>query len=432
MPHIALAPNLPTAYDRKMIADLSDALELRGATTTCFKEPMNDQSIDDTVEQTGCDVVFRINRYPPNEKYRRLQFKHISWFQDVFPSTANGHRSFEEGDLTFTLGTRETLGLVIQDQFYAGPLDLGINPEDYQNLRSDYPTCHELDMSLIGFIPALQSLPPEFPNQRLFESAKRPGNVLQNNKNIFLMVRKAVNALLKFEFNKFNKLNTLRFIDNLLPDRIGNFSNAKVERQILEYVIEHYVPLKGSLNIQELLEGLSSNFDLNKNGMLKFADFGCRELPRFIDRYLLVALAMEVTDQLGLYGNNWNHYKLFRPHARGICSAAESINIYRRTRLNLQNNNHGIGLHPRTLQSMAAGGLIFTHSSKRDILPGGIKTVFDAGVHYADYEPENFHEKSREWLRDTDRRRRVVEEAQKLVLSNCTWDLVAQKVLKEL
>ena len=99
----------------------------------------------------------------------------------------------------------------------------------------------------------------------------------------------------------------------------------------------------------------------------------------------------------------------------------ESFNIFGNSKLTLQNNNHGIGMHSRTLSAMAVGGFIFTHTSPRDELPGGMKTAFEPGVHYGSFDLENMTEETQRWLSSDKERDEIAERARQYVLSEMHW-----------
>ena len=89
--------------------------------------------------------------------------------------------------------------------------------------------------------------------------------------------------------------------------------------------------------------------------------------------------------------------------------------------LNLQNNNHGIGIHTRTLNCMAAGGFLFTHDSERDFKPGGMRTVFEPHTHYGIFKVADIQEQAQYWISNDSKRMSVIKEAQKMVISECRW-----------
>jgi glycosyltransferase involved in cell wall biosynthesis len=106
--------------------------------------------------------------------------------------------------------------------------------------------------------------------------------------------------------------------------------------------------------------------------------------------------------------------------------------VFSRSRLNLANNTHGLGLHSRTLECMAVGGFIFTHASAADDKPGGMHTTFTPDVHYGVYTPDTIAETARRWLRDEARREKAAAEARAIVRQSHTWRRRAEQILADL
>jgi hypothetical protein len=105
---------------------------------------------------------------------------------------------------------------------------------------------------------------------------------------------------------------------------------------------------------------------------------------------------------------------------------------FRRSRLNLANNTHGLGLHSRTLECMAGGGFIFSHASPRDSKPGGMHTALEPDVHHGMYTPDNFQEEALRWLKDGERRRSAGARAATLIRQKHLWRHRAEQILEDL
>ncbi len=136
---------------------------------------------------------------------------------------------------------------------------------------------------------------------------------------------------------------------------------------------------------------------------------------------------------LELYGPGWEEHEQFSPYFKGVLNTADELGAaFRRSRINLANNTHGLGLHSRTLDCMAAGGFIFTHQSPNDNRPGGMLTAFEPGVHYGAFTPDTFGDESRRWLRDGPRRRRAGARAAAVVREKHRWEHRAQQIVNDL
>ena len=58
-------------------------------------------------------------------------FRHISWFQDVFVSTKCVECEFNAETFYLCSGHKDVLGLDVKDKFYAGAFNLYVNPNDF-------------------------------------------------------------------------------------------------------------------------------------------------------------------------------------------------------------------------------------------------------------------------------------------------------------
>jgi len=123
----------------------------------------------------------------------------------------------------------------------------------------------------------------------------------------------------------------------------------------------------------------------------------------------------------------------FSPYAKGVVDTQDGLlDVYRRSRINLANNTHGLGLHSRTLECMAVGGFVLTHESPHDSKPGGMLTSFEPSVHYGAFTPENLHEEAHRWLADDARRRQVGQQAATIIRQRHCWYHRAQQILDDL
>ena len=142
---------------------------------------------------------------------------------------------------------------------------------------------------------------------------------------------------------------------------------------------------------------------------------------------------MHVSKSLELYGPGWDKHEQFKPHHKGILhDQRDLLAVYRRTRINLANNTHGLGLHSRTLECMAVGGFVLTHASPHDAKPGGMHTSFEPGVHYGMFTPGNLEEEARRWLKDEARRIAAGRRAAAVIRKKHLWRHRAEQILNDL
>jgi hypothetical protein len=157
-----------------------------------------------------------------------------------------------------------------------------------------------------------------------------------------------------------------------------------------------------------------------------------REYPRLLDRVALINAALDVSKSLELYGPGWNAHETFLKYHKGIVSDPDVLlSIYERSRINLANNTHGLGLHSRTLECMAVGGFIFMHTSPHDEKPGGMLTAFEPDVHYGAYTPETFRDEAGRWLRDDTARAQAGERAAAVIKAKHLWLHRAEQITED-
>ena len=415
----------PSNFYQKMANEVTLALIKLGHDAVTSRNPVTDQSLAVCTDK-NFDVVLRINSPPPPPELRNGSYRHISWFHDFFPSSKLPPENFQKNDLILTLGDKSVLGVIPPSSIETGSMDVGINPADFEKFKGDINRETKFDFGLVGFIPLVRRWRSVGFDSLIFSPEQanlgglKYGRFHEISSTIMLILR----ALVRREFSKFNKKNS-----HVFKEKVLSFFNSDTETKILEIISNAYSPLTGTLDTIALEKKIRAQLTSNTEYTSRLVDFYCRELPRFMDRYLLVNLALSVSQSVALYGANWDHYPNLCNYHRGIVSELESHKIFRSCRRNLQNNNHGIGIHARTLAVMAAGGFVLTHKSTRDNFAGGILTMFNEGVHFANFDLSSFEETSNFWLSETCKRDLIRREAQKKVLSDCTWDHVVSKQL---
>jgi hypothetical protein len=152
-----------------------------------------------------------------------------------------------------------------------------------------------------------------------------------------------------------------------------------------------------------------------------------------MDREALVQAASSVSASLALYGPGLSAHDFVQPYYKGVIDDKnELLDVYCRSKINLSNNTHGLGLHSRILECMAVGGFIFMHKSPHDEKPGGMLTAFEPNVHYGSYTLENFSEEAARWLKDDQARVQVGIRARSVIRERHCWHHRAQQILDDL
>ena len=406
---ICLIPDKKTVYDAKMLRDFALGLNSIGIDAVSVNRPIEEADLNDFVQEYGFDSILRVNKFPPLVDKRVNNFRHISWFQDVFVSTKCVECEFNAGDFAITLGHKDVLGLDVKDKFYAGAFNLYVNPNDFDKYKQPHRE-PELDFNFIAYIPFI-------PFSQIFEErqiTKRTNNIARN-RLILYYFHKFKFLIKKGGQKSFDPIKILKVLVRLF------LYNSTKEQKIAFFTEQNYQPLTGSLDIHQLKSIIDSEFSELKEEKRVFIDFCTRELPRFLDRYCLISEIMNVSQNIQLFGDNWGHYEKFRPYHRGVISTTEANGVFHNSKITLQNNNHGIGLHSRTLSAMASGGFVFTHKSKRDEIAGGIKTEFEPGQHYGEFTLTNIQTEAERWLKSESLRKSIVINARNRVINDFTY-----------
>ena len=435
-----IVPNFALAYDQRMVRSLALGLRSLGHEAQALSTPIEDLALASVCRSYDADIVLRVNRFRPLDDPLPAKVRHIGWFQDVFPETlAAIHARILDKDIVYVLGDPQTLGFNVELPCYVSTLLTGVDETVCPPASVENP----VDFSLCGYIP---------PPLRLMPSIKK--------ELVWLAMP------LFAPFDKFGLLpdTVLKRLRGLVPYAMATGLIAIVETM--------YQPLSGSLDIHQLTaamdEFIAAQFGISlkpirvpaerrgwTEGMLpklmlpyvsdlneplgrrgtvqRFISYLARDHPRMLDRVMLIDAILSVSRSLELYGPGWTEHSDYRQFHRGVLdSTAELAKVYARSRLNLANNTHGLGLHSRTLECMAVGGFIFMHASPADSKPGGMQTAFEPGVHYGLFEPDTIAEEARRWLRDEASRNTAAAKAAAIVKENHTWRHRAQQILDDL
>ncbi|MCR4303663.1 MAG: glycosyltransferase [Gallionella sp.] len=449
-----ITPNLPTTYDQRMVNGLAAGFHVIGHQAYALPKPISAVEVAKKCRELSIDAVIQVNRTRHPDVALPSNVRYISWFQDVFPETTRSFaESFHDSDILYALGDAEVLGLDTQMPCYVGSLVSGVD-----NTAIEYSkdiTSDPVDFSLCGFIPT----PPAIVTYNFWPD---------------ILALSRCNPL----------LGALRFIAISRRILIGRYFQSfatytSALTEMMGIVSENYRPLRGDLDIHKLViamreatahlakspsvsgsfAGKPSDRQLSDAGHLigwfrnnmgwanrkqandfhslpryeRSINYFAREYPRLLDRKALVNSILQVSHSLELYGPGWNMHPEFSPYAKGTVDTQDGLlDIYRRSRINLANNTHGLGLHSRTLECMAAGGFIFTHASPHDNKPGGMLTSFEPGVHYGVFTPENLQEEAHRWLADDAGRKRAGQLAAAIVRERHCWHHRARQILDDL
>ncbi len=463
-----ITPNVACPYDQRMVKGLAQGLNRIGHYGAAVPAPLSSEELIRMCDSFSIDVVLQVNRTRDQEPPLPKHIRHISWYQDVYPETLDGFvEPFHESDILYSLGDPKVLGLNVEMPCYVGSLFTGVD-DTILNFRRAH-IVQDLDFSLLGGLPPAIHLVPAHRTDLLWYLdslvKKMP---LVGQSNFFWIIRKLL----------FSKR---------LPVDYVPYSTLVAMRNLVE---AFYRPLRGELDIHELTEAMLKQSELfegsfehgrtpekakaKKQSRLALilkehapryagrSDFKARLIrylakesrfgrpdgispirkaigyfsqsyPRVMDRELLIELASTVSDSLELYGPGLDAHEFTLPYLKGVIDTQEGLQeMYCRSKINLSNNTHGLGLHSRTLECMAVGGFLFLHSSPHDDKAGGMFTAFEPGVHYGMYTPDNFIEEAKRWLADDDGRKKAGEKAMQIIRADHCWHHRAEQIVDDL
>ena len=437
---ILITPNYPSPYDRRMVNGLAAGFHAIGQQALALQAPISAVDLEKQCRERSIDVVIQVNRTRHPEVVLPSKVRYISWFQDVFPETMNGFAErFRDSDILYALGDAGVLGLDAQLPCYVGSLVSGVDQSVIDYPQGATPDC--VDFSLCGFIPT----PP------LISTHSMRKDILDLTRLNPLLVARRVAAIMRRMLLGYYDTSLITMMDTVR----GNYRPLRGDLDIhgLTRAIREATATQGSGSVGGALTQLNryalhlvgrfvktnrSHHDpIPKFRMLspfeKMLNYFVREYPRFLDREALINGVLQVSSSLELYGPGWDMHPAFNSYAKGVIDTQEGLlDVYRRSRINLANNTHGLGLHSRTLECMAVGGFVFTHESPHDNKPGGMLTSFEPGVHYGVFTPENLYEEAHRWLADEAGRRWIGQQAAAIVRERHRWHHRARQILDDL
>jgi hypothetical protein len=439
-----IVPNLSLPYDQRMVNGLAAGFHEIGHEAVALSSPVPAEPLAGIVKRIGADVVIQVNRFRQQDPPLPQNVRHVAWFQDVFPDTLDQMKAGErEGDVVYALGDAGVLGLNTAFPCFVGSLVTGVEPSMLGRKRK-VPSAEMVDFSLCGYIPQPLAFKPNIKSDLVW--------YLNDLVDRVPLLGRSWN----FRHLRFRLLR--RYIHR-------NYVPYALAIALQENVTAVYRPLRGELDIDMIsgvLRAAAQNYvNIRKKQpviggwprrgrlghiMAPYRASGAdtrtaldhqinalaREYPRLLDRVALINAALDVSKSLELYGPGWNAHETFLKYHKGIVSDPDVLlSIYERSRINLANNTHGLGLHSRTLECMAVGGFIFMHTSPHDEKPGGMLTAFEPDVHYGAYTPETFRDEAGRWLRDDTARAQAGERAAAVIKAKHLWLHRAEQITED-
>ncbi|MBZ0091034.1 MAG: glycosyltransferase [Sulfuricellaceae bacterium] len=444
---ILITPNYSAPYDQRMVNGLAAGFHAIGHQAHALPTPISAVEVAQKCKELSIDVVIQVNRTRHPEVTLPPKVRYISWFQDVFPETTKCFAdTFHDTDILYALGDAGVLGLDAPLPCYVGSLVSGVDKAviDYRPNAKLEP----VDFSLCGFIPS----PPLLVTRSIWKDIldlTRLNPLLGARKCLAIMRRIIFGYYLRPHLQNAEIITMMGLVRSSYRPLRGDL-DIHTLNQIMREAPATYRnrPLGGALSrLNRYTQHLFGQHRIKKNRthqnpvpdfsalspFEKSINFFAREYPRLLDREALINGILQVSRSLELYGPGWNMHPEFSPYAKGVIDTQNGLlDVYRRSRINLANNTHGLGLHSRTLECMAVGGFVLTHESPHDNKPGGMLTSFEPDVHYGTFTPESLREEAHRWLADEARRRQVGQQAAEVVRQRHCWHHRAQQILDDL
>jgi hypothetical protein len=440
-----IVPNFALPYDQRMVNGLASGFRELGHDAVALGSPVPADTLVKLAGAIRADVVLQVNRFRPHDPPLSPNVRHIAWFQDVFPDTSDGMRAAErEGDIVYALGDPQVLGLKADIPCFVGSLVTGVDPAVMVvKSNSSVPMT---DFSLCGYIPPPLVLYPNIKSDLvwylndLFDRMAIVGESRSFRHFRFRLLRRYLSR----DYLPYALSISLREITTALYRPLRGELDIDALSDALRIAARPYIKFRAQKparhehwsqrgRLGRLLAPYRVSGADRRTAVESHINMLAREYPRLLDRVALIEAVFEVSRSLALYGPGWDKHNQFRVYHRGIVNDPYALlAIFQRSRINLANNTHGLGLHSRTLECMAVGGFIFMHRSPHDKKPGGMLTSFEPDVHYGVYTPETFREQAMRWLRDEPGRTKAGGQAAVVIREKHLWRHRAQQILDDL
>lgn len=463
---ILITPNVASPYDQRMVQGLADGFNRIGHFAGAMPTPLSAEQLRKACQSLSIDTVIQVNRTRDLAVPLPTGVRHVAWFQDVFPETLTGFaESFQPNDILYALGDPVVLGLVTPIPCRVGSLFTGVDEATVDFSRRGL--VQDIEMSLCGGLPPPVALDPSLRADLLWYVDKliRAIPILERSRAIWAVRRLLFSKHLPVDHVPYTTLAAIAQVVegfyrplrgeldiHMLADAMGQLvdgfpgvlteppGKALVqEPDMLSRLLKPYAARlngRGDFKARVIRFLAKEGAYFSSDGLspvAKATGYFAQSYPRIMDRKLLTQLASRVTDSLELYGPGLVAHAFTRPYYKGVIeNIDELLRVYCRSKINLNNNTHGLGLHSRTLECMAVGGFIFMHDSPHDTKAGGMLTEFEPDAHYGRYTVENFHEEAARWLKDSEGRLRAGRRAAERIRQRHCWHHRASQIIEDL
>ena len=382
-----LIPNEILDYDLKQLQKIKQSLEVFDIQSEIFDQEYSEKSLNTFLKNNSFNIIFAVNKGRPVELNNKIRF--ISWFQDFYFDSDSLLENYLESDIVYFYASSEAFGVSKKINCFTSMLYPGIDHKYtssiFEEHSDDFKKINEfqiLDFSICGYMPCSLLVP-------FFELHFRNYNFSE----IHFNDKKIGNWFSKLT-HKNEKKYSLDFYKNFIVD--------------LQIIVEtNYSPLSGCLEVKKIASKIKKrilekfNYIDSKlfNQMLPFFT---TEYARFLDRIELARLLSKHSFNFGIFGKEWIDYPEFQTFVGDHISKEKDLfEIYKKTKINLYNNTHGLGMHAKVFEIMVNGGFLAIPKSKKNFLKGGINEGFNENEHFVTFTSEDFNDLIENWLHNT-------------------------------
>jgi hypothetical protein len=383
----------PTSFYRGLLPQMLRGFEQAGFEVSGTTELLGEAELLAWCREQRTDVVFEMNRTRSEVPFLPPHIKHVSWIVDFL---GRSEAQIKGSDITYFFTTGWVAAFVYDT--FADWLPPGTCPSTYAPRGLPFAS----DVSVAGHVPAPWT---ELELKRNLSRTQRPlsfGDFLPPFLDYLAMAEHRMNTLLDHE--AFNH------------GTLWTEVNRQVEAATGDGIVDDPV--------------------------IKYDILG--RLPRTGLRPAMVREALSAGYSTRIYGTKgWSAWPEFAPHYRGFLEQpADLADAYESSRMNL---HEGEGMHFRSLDCLASGGLLFYCTSRKssdqrggwNYRPGGAKLNLPSGLptpgqHFVEYYPGELAEKARYYLAHSAQADALRQRARATVCEHHTWRHRALKVARDL
>jgi len=429
-----IAPNTDEYMDRNSLWGLVRAMRAAGHETFFPARALDGFETAPICRALGIDVLFQLNRARPYDLPKAI--RHVAWFQDPPNIPRDLAERCHSSDLVYGVIPRQGFHPDAKGRCFEGYLLLAMD----ETMIDAYvpPTQKSLDFSFCGTM-----LPPL--NYPASPAALPRAGWKHANHSLYLRYLASPFAKTKVgtalgKIAREASGGRLPSPETLVSARLSRLLTAPILRAIVNVAELNNDPLTGDWNpdflVQKMREIVSPQLpalspDLTTALDTVYAAYAL-EVPRLIERFILVENMLHITDSVELYGVNWNLHPMLAPYHKGIVTGPQALfSVYGRSRLNGAYTPRSF-IHRRTLECMGIGAFLFTNASINDHEPGGLRNYFEPGTHYGEYTPYNIQEEACRWIKDEGRREQAGVNAAAAVRAKHLWRHRVDQLLADL